>query len=65
MGKFEESNYRSWRQKFLIQLKALNPKLNVQFEKVERDPSCTIEPEIDANVYAALTQQCGGSFTGM
>ena len=50
---------------FLIRLKALDPKLNAQFERVERYPRFSFEPEVDANVCAATTQQCGCSLTSI
>ena len=52
-------------QKFLIQTKALEPMIRHQFTRVEQSDEGKFESGIDANVYAAVTQSCEGSFSGI
>ena len=49
----------------MIQLKALAPKLKASLEMIERDETSVLGPEYDANLYAALTQQCDGNLTSI
>ena len=65
VGKFAEDTFRSWRPKYLIQLKALAPKLKEALDSIEQNEHSVLGQEMDANLYAALTQQCDGSFTGI
>ena len=44
---------------------ALAPNLKVALELIEKDEHSALGPEYDANLYAALTQQCDGNFTAI
>ena len=47
----------------LIKLKALSPNLRSLLESVEQWDNVVLDPKFDANLYAALTNQCEGDFT--
>ena len=65
VGKFNDDTFRTWRQRFRIQLKALAPKLRASLEMIEKDENHELGAEYDANLYAALTQQCDGNLTSI